>query len=380
MDGLNRQLNLLHPPILEFGFAAAARIGDWARTRDCGRILVIADRFNADRVHQLGLAASATTEVLSPSDGEPDTSDLDSLLAEAAPFRPDLVIGFGGGSAMDLAKLVAVLVEDGQTLAEIIGADQVKGRHTLLAQVPTTSGTGSEAGTRALVTDTAEPRKLAVESRHMLADMVAIDPALTMSLPPAITAATGIDALTHCVEAYTNKKAHPAVDHYALQGIRLAGRYLSRAVENGEDADARAAMCLVSYYGGLCLGPVNTAAGHAVAYPLGTRHHLPHGHANAVIFPHVLAFNTPAAMERTGDILEALSYNRSLTMGPESVRDVVYAFCADLGIEMRLGNLGVPENDFIAMAEEAHAIRRLMDNNPRDLSRDDIVAIYEAAA
>src|SRR5439155_1015491 len=206
---------------------------------------------------------------------------------------------FGGGSALDLAKLIAVLCTGDRTLADIVGVDKVDGRRVALLQVPTTSGTGSEGGIRALVTDPATQNKLAVQSRFMLADLAIVDPDLTMSVPPQITAATGVDAMAHCVEAFTSRKAHPAIDLYAIEGVRLVGRYLKRAVTDGADREARAGLSLASLYGGYCLGPVNTTAGHAVAYPLGTRHHVAHGLACAVIFPHTLAFNVPAASTKT---------------------------------------------------------------------------------
>jgi alcohol dehydrogenase class IV len=211
----------------------------------------------------------------------------------------------------------------------------------------------------------------------MLADLAVVDPDLTMSVPPQITAATGVDALAHCVEAFTSRKAHPAIDLYAMEGIRLVGRYLRRAVADGADRETRAGLSLASIYGGLCLGPVNTTAGHAVAHPLGTRHHVAHDLACAVIFPHTLAFNMQAAREKTRDVLQALGLGAS--DDPRAAFDATYSFCADLGIEMRLSRLGVPRDDLATMATEAHAIRRLLDNNPRDLAEHDILAIYEAA-
>jgi alcohol dehydrogenase class IV len=211
----------------------------------------------------------------------------------------------------------------------------------------------------------------------MLADLAVVDPDLTLTVPPHVTAATGVDAMAHCVEAYTNKRAHPTIDLYALEGVRLVGRYLPRAIADGTDREARAGLALASLYGGYCLGPVNTAAGHAVAYPLGTRHHIAHGAANALIFPHVLAFNFPVAREKTAAIMTALGMEPA---GDEqSVFGAVYEFCARLGVEMRLSKLGVPRDDLPAMAQEAHAIRRLLDNNPRDMNQDDILGIYQAA-
>jgi alcohol dehydrogenase class IV len=373
---LSQPIDLVRPSQILFGSGVAARVGDWVARRKLQKAFVVADTFNATRVDVLKLACE--TIVFDSFSPEPDAADLARLLAAVETANPDLVIGFGGGSAMDLAKLAAVLPGSGQTFMEVVGPDKVFGRARALVQVPTTAGTGSEAGTRALVTDPKTLAKLAVQSDHMLADLAAVDPDLTLTVPRAITVATGVDALAHCVEAYTNKKAHPTIDLYALEGIRLVGRWLPRAAADGADREARAGMALASLYGGLCLGPVNTAGGHAVAYPLGSRHHIPHGAANALIFPHVLAFNAPAVPERTAAILAALGLES--TSDPASVLAVAHKWCVDLGCEMRLSALGVPADDLPVMAAEAHAIRRLLDNNPRDLSRDDILAIYRAAA
>ena len=362
-------------PDIEFGSGLASATGRRAAAMGAARILVVADAFNAARVDLLGLPGEVT--VFGEVKPEPDIPNLEQALALAEGAKPDLVVGFGGGSAMDLAKLVAVLPGSGQTIHDVVGPEKVAGRRVGLIQVPTTSGTGSEAGTRSLVTDPATQNKLAVQSRHMLADVAVIDPDLTSTVPPGVTAATGVDALAHCVEAFTSRKAHPLIDIYALEGARLVGRFLARAVRDGGDKEARAGLSLASLYGGFCLGPVNTTAGHAVAYPLGTRHHIAHGLACALIFPHTLAFNAPAAPEKTAQVLDALGLPAS--SDEAAVVAGTTRWCADLGVEMRLSRLGVPEDDLPAMAGEAHAIRRLLDNNPRDMSRDDILALYRAA-
>ena len=365
MTALLQPIEILRPPRIEFGPGRAKLVGEWAAERGLRRILVIAGRSNAGRVAVLELEGDVT--IFGEVKPEPDIPNLDDALALADRVKPDLIIGFGGGSALDLAKLVAVLPRSGQSLQDVVGPEKVNGRRVALVQVPTTAGTGSEAGTRALVTDPVTQAKLAVQSRHMLADLAVVDPDLTMSVPPAVTAATGVDALAHCAEAFTSKRAHPLIDLYALEGIRLVGRNLPRAVADGSDAEARAGLALASLYGGYCLGPVNTTAGHAVAYPLGTRHHIAHGLACAVIFPHTLAFNAPAAPEKTKLTLDALG-----------TRDG-YDWCAKLGIEMRLSKLGVPEDDLPIMAKEAHAIRRLLDFNPRDISAEEILGLYRSA-
>ena len=375
MTSLSTPIQIIRPETIEFGSGTIAAVARFAKARTAKRPLVIADAFNAARVDVLALPGDVS--VFGEVKPEPDIPNLEKALAVAHAARPDLVIGFGGGSAMDLAKLVAVLCTGSQALADVVGVDKVAGRAVALVQVPTTSGTGSEGGIRALVTDPATRNKAAVQSPFMLADLAVVDPDLTMTVPPQVTAATGVDALAHCVEAYTSRKAHPAIDLYAIEGVRLVGRYLGRAVKDGTDREARAALSLASLYGGFCLGPVNTTAGHAVAYPLGTRHHVAHGLACAVIFPHTLAFNMPAVEAKTAAILQSLSLPTAET--PAAAFDAAYRYCAELGIEMRLSALGVPSDDLGAMADEAHAIRRLLDNNPRELGRDAILEMYRMA-
>ena len=369
MSGMDRPITLHQPRRLEIGAGAAARLGDWAS--GTARPLVIASGPTEAYVERLGL--SGAVEVVDDVPPEPDLPALEAVLARARAHRPDLVVGLGGGSVLDVAKLVAALWDGDQDLRDVAGPDKVAGRRTPLAQVATTAGTGSEAGIRALVTDPATKAKIAVESPHLLADIAILDPELTYSVPPAVTAATGIDAMAHCVEAFTNIRAHDLIDGYARMGIALVGRYLARAVENGTDTEARAGMMLASYYGGLCLGPVNTAAGHALAYPLGTRLSLPHGLANAIIFPHVLAWNQQARPEKTAEIARALDLDEGRLL------DSGRALCEGLGVEMRLSAHGAERADLEQWAAEAHAIRRLMDNNPRDMSVGDVARIYADA-
>lgn len=373
MTAMERPLEMLRPAQVLFGEGTAAKLADWLRERGITRPFIISDAFNASRTKLLGCEGAKTFgDVIQ----EPDLPNLEAAVEAAQNYQPDAIIGYGGGSAMDLAKLVAVLIGTDKKLTDISGPNRATARNMLLIQVPTTAGTGSEVGTRALITDPLTMNKIATESRHMLADLAIIDPGLTITVPPHVTAATGIDAMAHCAEAFTSKRSHPIIDAYALQGIELVGKYLPRAVKNGSDLEARAGLSLAAFYGGVCLGPVNTTAGHAISYPLGTRHKIAHGIANALIFPHVLAANFDAAPEKTRAICTALNYEADSV---ESVYKGATAFCRDLGLDMALSAHGVPRDDLEAMAAEAHAIRRLMDFNPRDLTVADILAIYQAA-
>ncbi|TQS70137.1 iron-containing alcohol dehydrogenase [Rhodobacteraceae bacterium] len=373
MNTMDRLITLHQPKRLEIGAHSVAQVGAWAAFSK--RALVIASRSTAHYVARLGLGGDVC--VIDDVPPEPDLPAFNRVLECARAHAPDLVVGLGGGSVMDVAKLVAALWDGTQALTDVVGPGLVEGRRTPLAQVATTAGTGSEAGIRALITNPETKSKLAVESPHLIADLAVLDPELTFSVPAAVTAATGIDAMAHCVEAFTNIKAHDLIDGYARMGIALVGTYLRRAVENGADAEARAGMMLASYYGGLCLGPVNTAAGHALAYPLGTRLSLPHGLANAIIFPHVLAFNQSAAPAKTAEIAAALGLAEGAD--EDGLKAAAIGFCADLGVEMRLSRHGATAADLAGWAQEAHAIRRLMDNNPRPMRVDDVERLYHEA-
>jgi alcohol dehydrogenase class IV len=361
------------PPIVRFGAGQVATLAGWIEKSGTKRCFVVADRVNAARLAVLGLRKPGLFGEVKP---EPDLPNLEAAVAAAKAMEADAVIGFGGGSAMDLAKLVAVLVGSDKGLRDISGSNRAPKRTVKLVQIPTTAGTGSEVGTRALITDPETLNKIATESVEMLADIAIIDPQLTVSVPPMVTAATGVDAMAHCVEAFTSKRSHPIIDDYALRGIQLVGRYLKRAVEDGTDIEARSGLALAAFYGGVCLGPVNTTAGHALSYPLGTRHRLAHGIANALIFPHVLAANAAAEAEKTALVGQALGFGAE---GRQAVYGGAHAFCESLGLDMRLSAHGIPHDDLPASAREAHQIRRLLDFNPVDLSEVDILDIYEAA-
>lgn len=365
-------ITLHQPRRLIVGAGTISNVG--SLVADAKAILVIATPITAGFVDRLTLGGKI--EVFDAIPGEPDVATLEAALAAARRIKPQAVIGLGGGSVLDVAKLVAVLWDSEQTLADVAGPNRVAGRNTQLIQIATTAGTGSEAGIRSLITDPIKGAKIAVESPHMIADIAVLDPELTFTVPPQVTAATGVDAMAHCVEAFTNKRSHPMIDGFARMGFRLVGKYLARAVRDGSDTQAREGMMLASYYGGVCLGPVNTAAGHAIAYPLGTRLGLPHGLANAIVFPHVLAFNQPVMRDKTAEVAEALGFAAT---GPEEILENACRFCTDLDIEMQLSKHGASEEALSQYAAEAHANRRLMDNNPADMSVEDVLAVYRAA-
>lgn len=312
--------------------------------------------------------------------GEPTLTEFRAAMAAAKACAADCVIGLGGGSAMDVAKLVAALLDAPQSIDEVIGVDLLKGRALPLACIPTTAGTGSEVTPIAILEDEAADLKKGVVSAHLVPDYAYLDPALTVTMPRGVTASTGIDALTHCIEAFANKFAHPLVDMFALEGIRLIVANIERACADGSDLEARAAMLRASYYGGLCLGPVNTAAVHALAYPLGGEFHVPHGVANSILLPHVLRFNLEAAPARYAQVARALGVApgddlADARAGVERIAEI----SRRIGIAPGMSAYGISSNAIPHMAAAAMTVQRLLIRNLREVTEEDAARIYEAA-
>lgn len=310
---------------------------------------------------------------------EPTIEMFETATAKAREAKAACIFGIGGGSVLDIAKLVAAFVDSDQKVEETFGIGLLRARKCHLVCMPTTSGTGSEVSPNAILLDVAAKLKKGVVSPYLVPDATFIDPVITQTMPPDVTAFTGLDALTHCIEAYTNKFAHPMVDVYALQGITLCGRFLERAVHQPDDLEAREGMSLASLYGGLCLGPVNTAAVHALAYPLGGEFHVPHGLSNALLLPHVFRFNAESSPGRHSAIAVALG------VPPRGTDlEVAYAGAARLSSLVRecriitdLTQYGLDRNSIPGMAKSAMTVTRLLKNNPRNLNEEDCKRIYE---
>lgn len=313
--------------------------------------------------------------------GEPTIATFRAALSAARRYSPDSVIGIGGGSALDVAKLVAAFAHSSQDVTAAFGIDLLQGRSTQLVCIPTTSGTGSETSPNAILLDETENLKKGIISPFLVPDASFIDPMLMASMPAPVTATTGFDALTHCIEAYTNKFSHPAVDVYALEGVRLIAAHLSQAVACPDDLDAREAMALASFYGGLCLGPVNTAAVHALAYPLGSRFHVAHGLSNALLLPFVFAFNIPACPRRHADIALALGVSprkcdeETAWGAVEQIATLINQCNLKLGFAAH----GIPEDAIIEMSSSAMTVTRLLKNNPREVTLPDAEFLYRCA-
>jgi alcohol dehydrogenase class IV len=312
-------------------------------------------------------------QLLEYSFGEPTVAYFQSLLVQAQTSNPDCIIGLGGGSVLDAAKLIAALWDSDQTIADVFGKNLLKGRNSGLICIPTTSGTGSEVSPNAILLDESDSEKKGVISPHLIPDSCYVDPVLMTSLPPKITAETAMDALSHCIEAYTNKFSHPITDNYALAGIRLIATHLEMAFRNGTNLEARSALALGSLYGGLCLGPVNTAAVHALSYGLGGKYHISHGLANAVLLPEVMRFNLESVPSKYKEIAAAFGADTAL----EGIARLE-ALSVACGVPQKLSDIGIDPAETETLADLAMKITRLLVNNPREITREDAIHIYNA--
>ena len=292
------------------------------------------------------------------------------------------VIGFGGGSPMDVAKLAAYLLGSGDDLDSIWGVDIAKGPRLPLALVPTTAGTGSEATPISVITCEGGV-KLAVNSRPLVADIALLDPQLTVGLPRHVTAATGIDAIVHAVEAYTSARLkNPLSDALAREALRLLTGNLVTACTEPENLEARGSMLLGAHLAGLAFSNAPVAGVHALAYPLGGLHHLPHGLSNALMLRPVLEHNAEAARELYAELAPIVDpkCEASGTQGRvRSLIDGLERLCVESGLKLRLRDHGIPQDDVPRLASEAMKQTRLLVNNPCEISESDARRLYEAA-
>ncbi|MDR0810785.1 MAG: iron-containing alcohol dehydrogenase [Paludibacter sp.] len=369
-------IELYQPAKIIFGAGKIKQIPADCAEMGYGKILVLYTTPLKKCVEMLSeefTQKSLSFHLLEYAFGEPTVQYFNDLLYMAKRFSPDCVIGIGGGSVLDTAKLLAALWNSEQNITGVFGKNILKSRRCGLIAVPTTSGTGSEVSPNAILLDESDSEKKGVISPLLVPDCCYIDAELMLGLPPKITAETAMDALSHCIEAFTNRFAHPVVDTYALAGIKLIVSNLQAAYDNGENIAARSALALGSLYGGLCLGPVNTAAVHALSYGLGGRYHISHGLANAMLLPPVMRFNVEYNLQKYNEIARAIGESAAI----DGINKIEL-LAANCGIPQKLSEIGIEKSEIGALADLAMRVTRLLINNPREVTRDDVVKIFEA--
>jgi alcohol dehydrogenase class IV len=375
---------LQQPARIVFGNGCAPQCADFLAQHSAKRVLLVTSKSVRLQLGHIVAALETKGMIVGESravPAEPSVTFFEQALTEAREHKVDSVLAIGGGSVIDVAKLLAALLPGHQKVTETFGINQLAGRELKLVCLPTTAGTGAEVSPNAILLDESSELKKGVISPYLVPDAAYVDPALTVSVPPGITAASGLDALTHCIEAYANNFANRIADLYALEGVRLLSRHILRAVRNGGDLEAREAMLLGSLYGGFCLGSVNTAAVHALAYPLGGRFRIGHGVANALLLPHVLRFNLADAPGRYAEIAVALGDSGDGPVQESAQRGVdrLAKLLRECDLPQKLSALGIPRHAIPAMAAAAMQVTRLLKNNLRPLTEADAVRIYEEA-
>ncbi|HVK90343.1 MAG TPA: iron-containing alcohol dehydrogenase [Mycoplana sp.] len=352
------------------------------------RVVLVTDK----GVRKLGLAdpavaslsaANIDVAIFDEVAADPPESNILALVDVVRAHRATGILAIGGGSPMDVAKVAALLAQGGETLQGVYGVNVAKGLRLPLVLVPTTAGTGSEVTPIAIVT-TGEAEKKGVVSPLLLPDIAILDADLTLGLPPAVTAATGIDAMVHAIESYTSASANnnPISRGLAKQALRLLGANIREAVFNGGNREARGGMLLGSLLAGQAFANSPVAAVHALAYPIGGHFHVPHGLSNALVLTHVLRFNLPAAAPAYAEI--AADAFPELAVVPAEARaeafvEALASLGRDLSLPQRLRDANIPEEALAMMARDAMKQTRLLVNNPRPVTEADALAIYRAA-
>lgn len=365
------------------------QLGAICTTLSSGRVFLVTDPgIVSAGLHEAALSSLAEAglacQVFQDVKADPPEDIVLNALALARDAKIDTVIGLGGGSSMDVAKLIAGLCNSSQPLADAYGIGNLAGTRLPLVQIPTTAGTGSEVTPISIIT-TGTTTKAAVVAPQLLPDVALLDPELTIGLPPQVTAATGIDAMVHAIESFTSAiHKNPYSDMLATQALKLMSAHIETAVHNGTDLEARTAMLFGSLLAGQAFANAPVAAVHALAYPLGGHFHIPHGLSNSLVLPHVLRFNYETSAQLYATLAEIVMQGTaegrtSGAAATESLPDYFEALVDRLEMPSRLRDLKVPEDSLPMLASDAMLQQRLLVNNPRKLNEQDALRIYETA-
>ena len=375
-------------PKIHFGCGSLLEIGSAAQHLIGSRCLVVTDHGLVaagivERAVQVLAEAGVHVELFTDVEADPAEATILAAVQQAKEMRAESIVGLGGGSSLDVAKLVAYLSATGEAIQDIYGIGQAKGARLPLVLIPTTSGTGSEVTPIAIVT-TPTQEKMGVVSSVLLPDLALLDPELTVGLPAHITAATGIDAMVHAIEAYAsaNPNNNPISKALALEALRLIGSSLLAGVLKGADLKARSNLMLGSMLAGQAFANSPVAAVHALAYPIGGHFKIPHGLSNALVLPHVLRFNAETDAEAYYETAVAAFpqlANVSEAERASAFCDALSALSEACGLPQRLRDVGIAREVLPVLARDAVKQTRLLVNNPRTLSENDILQIYEAS-
>ncbi len=369
-----------------FGSGSLQGIGEEIKRLRGSKVLVVTDPgIKAAGLVDKMVAALERAElpyhVFPEVEPDPRVEVVDESLAAAKDFKPDIVVGFGGGSALDISKVTSVMLTNAGPIEEYFGMELVPNPGLPLVLVPTTAGTGSEMTSICVLSDTKNDVKKGIVSEHMFASVALLDPELTLGLPQHVTAMTGMDAFVHAMESYTGVRASFLTDTLNLQAIRMIAENLRRAYANGNDIEARTQMLQASCVAGMAFSNTQNGLDHALALAIGGRFHLPHGLLTAFICPWVMEFNLMACPDKFINIAKAFGENTNGLNKMEAAGLAVKAVKSmldDFGISYRLGDYDIPKDIIPEVATSTIGAARLISNNPRNVSEKDVVALLDA--
>ena len=375
------------PTRILFGVNAVKMLGDLIAELGAHRVFLVAD----PGLQQAGIIkqiASLLDKAKIPNilydkvTPEPGLELADKAVKLAKTNKADCVVGLGGGSAPDIAKAVSILLTNGGKAEDYLGLGKIKLQGVPKIMIPTTAGTGAEVTFTAVFINEKTNSKGGMNGDPLYPDAAILDPALTLSLPPHVTAATGIDAFTHALEAFVSTQAHVISDMYALEAISLISNNLGIAYANGSNLEARSAMLMGSLLGGKALATAGVGLVHAMAYPLGGMFNTAHGLANAVLLPYVVEYNIIGSPEKFASVAQVMGYETEglpLREAAQLAVEAIYQLNADVGIPSSLADLNIPADKIPEMARIALTVTRPVENNPRKPTKEDVLAVYEAA-
>lgn len=376
-------------PEIIFGRGAVEKIGQEAGKRGASKVLLVSDEGVAkagllEKVRQLLLKDKLEVVIFDKVEPEPWVETADEAGEMARQEDCNLVIGMGGGSAMDVAKAASVLATNEAKASHYQGLDKVPEPGLPKIMIPTTAGTGSEVTFTAVLSNKKPKGKGGINSPYLFPQLAILDPLLTLSMPSLVTASTGMDALTHAIEAYTSLRATLITDALSLKAIELIARNLRQAVADGQNADARENMLMGSLLAGIALANAGVTAAHALAYPLGGLYRIGHGVANGLMLPYIMEFNLQSSLEKFAKIAEAMGEEvKNLPLEEAGKRSVVAVnrLSEEIKVPRKIRelNVGITESDFPEMTTSAMKVTRPLENNPRRLTEEDTKAIYKLA-
>ncbi|WP_196607481.1 iron-containing alcohol dehydrogenase [Pectinatus frisingensis] len=378
-----KQCQLTIPSVIYAGQGSIAKIAEIIDKERAENILIFTDKGvkNAglcDAVERV--CARVSYKVIDDLTAEPAVNDIERVITEAGGTKIDLIIGVGGGSVMDASKLASIIMGADYTLRNLLKNSSIAKKHIKTIMVPTTCGTGSEATCNAIVAIPEKESKQGIVNNCMIPDYVILDVNMIAKLPPKIIASTGVDALAHVVECFTSKKATVLSDTYARQGACKIFRNIRKAYNNAADLEAKSEMMIGAFYGGVAITGSGTTAVHALSYPLGGKYHIAHGVSNAILFAHVMAFNKDACIDRLAQLCDTVYpelSNKSVDQKADYIIGEIAGIVKDTNIPITLKEFGVKDDDLDFLVQAGSQQTRLLVNNCKELSLDDIRYIYK---